>query len=94
LLSTEGLGEAWANPRGTQITFEAAREVYRFLGAVDRIGVSFRSGGHEHGLADFITLLDFADLQLRGKAAGRRFDEMVFPAATAESFGWRAPDHR
>ena len=39
LLSTEGLEDLHANPRGTQQTFLAAREVYDFLGARDRIGI-------------------------------------------------------
>ena len=91
LLSTEGLGDAWANPRGTQITFQAAREVYRFLGAEAAIGIVYRPGGHEHGLADFTALLDFADLQLRGKPSPRKFDELAFDPATVDYFTWSAP---
>jgi hypothetical protein len=91
LLSTEGLGDAWANPRGTQITFQAAREVYRFLGTENNIGVVFRSGGHEHGLADFMVLLDFADLHLLGKAVTRSFNTLPFDPLTTPYFTWSAP---
>ncbi len=74
LLSTEALGDAWANPSGTWQTHLAAREVYRFMSAEDRIGFWYRQGGHNQGLEDWRALLDFADWQLRGRAPSRRFD--------------------
>ncbi len=43
LLSTEGLGDLWSNPSGTWQTYLAAREVCRFLGAEERIGIPVRS---------------------------------------------------
>jgi outer membrane protein assembly factor BamB len=48
----------------------AAREVYAFHGAADKIAIAFREGGHEHNLADWQVLLDFADRQFFGKDAG------------------------
>jgi hypothetical protein len=90
LLSTEALGDLWANPEGTQQTFLAARDVYEFLGAHDKIGISYRPGGHEHGIADWTALLDFCDWQLLGKRPARRFDEIAFPN-TKPTFSWRAP---
>ncbi len=65
LLTTEGLDDKWANPSGTQISYNAAKEVYLFLGAENAIRLVFRPGGHEHGLADWKTLLDFSDLRLK-----------------------------
>jgi len=94
LLTTEGLGDLWANPRGTQITTQAAKVVYEFLGAGDRIGTVFRPGGHEHGLRDWQALLDFADKQLLGKDVARRFDELAFPDDARERFTWTAPEGR
>ncbi len=91
LLSTEGLGDHWANPRGTQITFQAAREVYRFLGVETKLGVAYRPGQHEHGLTDFTALLDFADLHLGGKAITRDFAVLPFDTATTAYFTWSAP---
>ncbi|HLJ57753.1 MAG TPA: hypothetical protein VKT77_22140 [Chthonomonadaceae bacterium] len=90
LLSTEGLGDLWANPEGTQQTYLAAREVYDFLGARDRIGIAYRPGPHAHSLADWTALLDFADWQLRGKAPARRFDTLAFPDSRP-AFSWKAP---
>ncbi len=78
LLSTEALGDLWANPSGTWQTHRAAREVYRFLGAPDRIGFWFRDGGHNHGREDWAALLDFADWQLLGKPPARQFDADPF----------------
>lgn len=46
LVSTEALGDMWANPTGACQTYRAAREVYRFLGAAERIGIWFRDGEH------------------------------------------------
>ncbi len=90
LLSTEALGDLWANPEGTQQTFVAAREVFNFLGVRDRIGIVYRPGGHEHAMTDWLTLVDFADARLLGKKSARSFDELPFPDAH-RPFSWRAP---
>jgi hypothetical protein len=90
LLSTEAFGDLWANPSGTWLTQEAAREVYRFLGADERIGIHFREGVHEQNLEDWNALLDFADRQLYGKDIARRFDPRPFPDLSP-GFSWRAP---
>lgn len=74
LLTTEARGDIWASPRGTRLTHEAAREVYRFMGVPERIGIWYREGGHAHGLADWEAMLDFADWQFTGQQAARDFD--------------------
>lgn len=91
LLSTEARGDTWANPPGTQLTYQAAKVVYSFLGAADKIGIAYRDGGHQHGLADWKVLLDFADWQLRGQKPARRFDELPYPDESATAIKWRAP---
>ena len=90
LLSTEGLGDLWANPAGTQQTYLAAKEVYDFLGAGDHIGLHFRPGGHEHGMEDWQSLLDFADQQFFGKSVSRRFDALAFPDLP-KAYSWVRP---
>ena len=90
LLSTEALGDLWASPEGTQHTHLAAREVFDFLGAADRIGIHFREGGHDHGPADWSVLMDFADRTLMGKPVDRSFDRLAFPTDPT-SYSWRAP---
>lgn len=74
LLSTEALGDLWASPHGTRLTYAAARDVYRLLNAESRIGIHFREGGHAHLPEDWEVLLDFADLQFYGKPAARLFN--------------------
>jgi hypothetical protein len=62
LLTTEALGDHWANPAGTWQTHLAAARVYGLLGAETKIACNFRPGGHEHSLEDWRAFLDFADL--------------------------------
>lgn len=90
LLSSEALGDLWANPEGTWHTYRAAREVYRFLGAADRIGIVYRPGGHKQGLEDWAVLLDFADRELMGRKVRRDFQAPMF-ADSPSPFSWSAP---
>lgn len=90
LLSTEALGDLWANPLGSQVSYLAAREVYRYLGATNRIGIHYREGKHEQNAEDWNALLDFADAQFFGKVTGTQFDRPPFSDAPA-AFTWEAP---
>lgn len=91
LLSTEGMDDHWANPPGTQLTYQAAKMVYDFLGAGDRIGIVFREGGHGHTLPDWQALLDFADQHFRSQRPTRRFDRLAYPDESAKAIPWKAP---
>jgi len=90
LLSTEALGDLWANPEGTQQTHVAAKVVYDFLGVPDKIGIYFRPGKHEHNLQDWTVLIDFADKVFFGKVVDRKFNELAFPDSP-KRFTWTAP---
>lgn len=90
LLSTEALGDLWANPKGTQQSHTAAKEVFTFLGVPDKIGIHFREGGHAQGVDDFNVLMDFCDRQLLGKTVDRKFDQLAFPDAE-KGYTWTAP---
>jgi hypothetical protein len=90
LLSTEALGDLWANPAGSQLTYQAAKEVYDFLGASDKIGITFRPGEHEQNADDWNVLLDFADKQFFGKQVSRKFDSLAFPDLP-KPYHWKAP---
>jgi len=90
LLSIDALGDAWANLPGTQQAHLATREVYAFLGADPRLGIHFRPGKHELTDQDWLTLADFADQLLRGKAAkGRSWQKLPLPEA--RSYSWTRP---
>jgi hypothetical protein len=81
LLTTEALGDLWANPTGAWRTHEAARQVYRFLGVEERLGIWYRAGGHAHSPADWETLLDFMDWQFWSKPPVFRYDQNPFAEA-------------
>lgn len=90
LLCTEALGDTWANPVGTWQTHRAAQEVFRFLGAPDRIAIRYRPGGHDHAPQDWRTLLDFCDAQFHGNTARFRSQADPYPGL-APAHDWRAP---
>lgn len=88
LLSTDALGDVWANGPGTAQTFLAAKEVYRFFGVPEKIGVHWREGKHEQNADDFTALLDFADYVLLGKPAAQAFDKLPL----FRIYPWTAPE--
>jgi hypothetical protein len=90
LLSTEALGDLWANPTGTWLTYLAAREAYRFLDAEERIGIWYREGDHDHGQPDWEAFLDFVDWHFQGKLPSQTFDINPFPDLPS-AFSWSAP---
>lgn len=73
LVTTEALGDLWANPTGAWQTHRAAREVFKFLDAEDRIGIHYREGAHAHTLDDWKTFLDFAEAMFARRRAGEKF---------------------
>jgi endo-1,4-beta-xylanase len=73
LLTTDALGDLWANPYGTQVTQTVAKEVFKFLGAGEKIGMHFRQGGHAQNEEDFRALVDFADKVFYGREVERKF---------------------
>jgi hypothetical protein len=90
LLSTDALEDHWANPRGTQVTYEAAKEVYNFLDVPDRCGQHFRPGKHEHASEDWRALLEFADALFFGKTSDCDFMQAPF-RSTKQYFEWTSP---
>jgi hypothetical protein len=90
LLTNEALGDRWANPEGSQITFSAAKEVYDWLGVGDQIAIHFREGKHEQNQDDWNTLMDFADQLFFKKAGKTKFNNLAFPNAP-RPWSWTAP---
>jgi endo-1,4-beta-xylanase len=87
LLATEGTEDAWTNPEGSQLTNLAAAEVYRFLGAGDRLSIRFRPVGHVPSNED---LIEFADHVFFDKPLSAEFRQLAYPEAQ-DGFSWRAP---
>lgn len=90
LLTTEALGDLWANPEGAWQTHLAAKEVYRFLHAESQLGIAFRLGSHEHNFADWCTFLDFADVVFHRSAAAVSLGATPFDDL-ARAFEWHCP---
>jgi hypothetical protein len=93
LCSIEAMDDGCATPICVQRSFQAAQEVYDWLGAGDKIGLHIRQqGGHQQGPEDWAALLDFADLVFFGKKpkGGRVFDKVPYPDAKP-AFSWKAP---
>ena len=91
LYVSEALGDLWANPVGSYVTTIAAKEVFRFLGAEDRLYWSFRPGFHQHLPVDIANLVAV----LKHERCGASLGEQFF-GAPAESitlpFDWRRPE--
>lgn len=79
LLTTEALGDLWANPSGTWQSHRAAQEVFRFLGVESNIGFWYRTGDHFQGMEDWRALLEFADWHFFGKQPKQSFSANPFP---------------
>ena len=90
LLTTEALGDLWANPSGSWQTHLAAKEVYKFLQVSDRIGISYREGCHAHTLLDWQHFLDFAQWQFQGGEPPAGINENPFPSML-RAFSWQTP---
>ena len=65
-LETNGYGDIWANPRGSYLSYLAAREVWKLYGAEDKCAVWYREGGHGHHEPDFNALFDFMEADIQG----------------------------
>ena len=92
LISIDALGDLWANPYGTQQSYRGTQPVFEFLGAGDKLGIYFRTGGHDQNEDDWRTLVDFADKVFFAKvpASGKRFDQLPFSDAP-KPFSWSMP---
>jgi hypothetical protein len=90
LLTTEALGDLWANPEGTQVSHAAAAEVYAWLGAADKLAVHYREGKHEQNLEDWKVLLNVADRLWAGKPLAEGLNSKPFPNAP-KPWTWTAP---
>ncbi len=90
LLSADGTEDWWANPKNSQRTTEAAKEVYKFLGVPEKIGHHFRAGGHNQNTEDWTALFDFADFIIRGKPLPPDFYAKNYPFDKTQ-WNWEAP---
>lgn len=59
LFSIEGIDDAWSNPRGTELTREAAQPAFDLYGGNNDI--HYRDGGHAFTREDWQSLTDYCD---------------------------------
>lgn len=90
LLITYASGDRWSNPEGMVRCAAAAGEVYRFLGAGDRIAFHLREGEHLHSEEDWEALLDFIKQNWMGAAPARDYNRHPY-GRIEPAFSWRAP---
>ena len=60
-LETNAYADIWGNPRGSYLTFLAAKEAWKMYGCEEKCQTWYRLGGHHHGWDDFCALFDFID---------------------------------
>lgn len=65
-LETNGYGDIWANPKGSYVTFLAAKPAWELYGAGENCRTFYRNGVHGHTWEDFSALFDFMDADLNG----------------------------
>jgi endo-1,4-beta-xylanase len=87
LMDTEGTKDAWTNPEGAQLTHLAARKVYAFLKAGDKISIRYRPVGHIPSAED---LMAFADHIFFAKALPEEFGNLPYKRET-RGFQWDVP---
>lgn len=93
LLISEAAGDLWANPVGSYLTTQAAREVYRFLGAENELFWYFRPGTHYHRVEDVGMLVSLVKRRRDGGAGfdPSRFFRLPFPEPEP-IHDWSAPN--
>jgi endo-1,4-beta-xylanase len=87
LMDTEGTQDAWTNPEGAQLTHAAAKKVYEFLKAGDKISMRYRPVGHVPSTED---LLDYADHVFANKPLPEEFGKQPYKAEK-NAFAWDVP---
>ncbi|MFC1760902.1 serine aminopeptidase domain-containing protein [Planctomycetota bacterium] len=76
LLISHAYTEGQANPWGIEQAYRPVREVYRFLGAEDKLGLYQQPGTHPSSPEDFERYLDFVDTAF-GRNQYPRFEKFV-----------------
>lgn len=92
LLNPHALQDYWANPFGTYLTHEAAKKIYKWLGAENNIALHWRTGGHAQGIIDWMALLDFSDKYFYDKKVESRFDIDAYPNVRVPIY-WEVPEN-
>ena len=92
LFVSEAANDILANPVGSWQTTMGAREVYKFLGAEDKILWYYRkSGGHAHTAEDIAQLVNVIRNYKYGEPLNEKFFKVPFEGVDL-AFDWKAPE--
>lgn len=93
LFVSEAAGDIWANPIGSWMTTEAAKEVYEFLGAGPNIYWYFRTGTHYHKAEDIEMLVNIICHIHDNEDISDSFYKLPF-SPPEYLFSWRKPNFK
>jgi hypothetical protein len=88
VILSQNSGDQFTDSKGTaSVTFPAAKVVYNWLGAGEKLGMSIPGGGHcdMNGFAD---VLPFVQKVLQGKSTDRNYDDLKNWKAMPETYPW------
>ncbi|KAK7740620.1 hypothetical protein SLS62_011061 [Diatrype stigma] len=89
LVIDQGTGDAFTNSKGTSVVvYPAAKAVYEWLGAEDRIGMSVRGGAH-CDLSGFTSVLPFVTKILQNQTITKDYDDLSsYGGAMTTAYPW------
>jgi len=91
LFVSEAASDIWGNPVGSWHTTMAAKEVYKFLGAEDKLLWYFRNGTHFHRIEDVEMLTNVIEHFRDGKELYDNYSRIPFKQPEL-IFHWKCPD--
>ena len=92
LLVSEAASDIWGNPVGSWHTTMAAKEVYKFLGAEDKLLWYYRFGTHFHRIEDVEMLTNVIEHFRYGKKLYDNYSRTPFKKPEV-IFDWKCPEN-
>ncbi|KNG51094.1 carbohydrate esterase family 15 protein [Stemphylium lycopersici] len=90
VILSQNVNDQFTDSKGTaQVTFPAAKAVYRWLGVGDMLGMSIPTGGH-CDMSGYADVLPFVQKVLQGKSTSRDYDDLKGWKVMPEAYPWAA----
>lgn len=89
-IETNGYGDIWANPRGSYLSWRAAREAWNMYGAEEKCRTWYREGGHAHGWEEYNALFDLMEYDINGKPLPEAITRAPYDDMD-DIYDWKAP---
>lgn len=68
IINTEGKGDFWSNPAGTQVIYQASQPIFDLYNVSGNNAIYYRNGGHGFLEEDFNALFEFCKVIFDGKS--------------------------